>query len=114
MPPRPTAHWPASGTATAGANQQLTLTAAGELRLYNGSKCLDVVGRGTANGTAVDIWDCNGQTNQQFRLNSNGSVTAVGANKCLDVSAFGTANGTKVQIWDCLGATNQQWTRVAS
>ncbi len=97
-----------------GANQQFTLTAAGELRLYNGAKCLDVVGRGTANGTAVDIWDCNGQTNQQFRLNSNGSVTAVGANKCLDVSAFGTANGTKVQIWDCLGATNQQWTRVGA
>jgi hypothetical protein len=97
-----------------GTNQRLTLTAAGELRLYNGSKCLDVLGRGTANGTAVEIWDCNGQTNQQFRLNSNGSVTAVGAGKCLDVSAFGTANGTKVQIWDCLGATNQQWTRVTS
>ncbi|WP_200942818.1 RICIN domain-containing protein [Cellulomonas sp. Root485] len=97
-----------------GANQQLTLTAAGELRLYNGTKCLDVVGRGTANGTGVEIWDCNGGTNQQFRLNSNGSITAVGANKCLDVSAFGTANGTKVQIWDCLGATNQQWTRVGA
>ena len=78
--------------------------------MYDGSKCLDVNGPGTANGTAVIIWDCNGQTNQQWRLNANGTITAVGANKCLDVSG-GTANGTKVHIWTCTGGTNQQWTR---
>ncbi|MEU8279996.1 RICIN domain-containing protein, partial [Microbispora bryophytorum] len=75
-------------------------------------KCLDVNGAGTANGTSVLIWDCNGQNNQKWRLNSDGSITAVGANKCLDVSGNGTANGTKMQIYTCNGQNNQKWTRV--
>ncbi|MFD2352970.1 ricin-type beta-trefoil lectin domain protein [Nonomuraea ferruginea] len=91
------------------ANQQWTVTSAGELRVYGG-KCLDVNGAGTADGTAVIIWDCNGQNNQKWRLNTDGSITAVGANKCLDVN--GTANGTKARIWTCTGGTNQRWTRV--
>ncbi|MEV4116532.1 ricin-type beta-trefoil lectin domain protein, partial [Nonomuraea sp. NPDC049695] len=82
-----------------------------ELRVYGG-KCLDVNGAGTADGTAVIIWDCNGQNNQKWRLNADGTITAVGANKCLDVSGYGTANGTKVQIWTCTGGTNQKWTRI--
>ena len=28
--------------------------------------CLDVTGNGTANGTAVEIWNCNGGSNQQW------------------------------------------------
>jgi len=28
--------------------------------------CLDVTGAGTANGTAVQIWTCNGGTNQKW------------------------------------------------
>jgi hypothetical protein len=80
------------------------------LRVY-GSKCLDVSNGGTANGTAVLIWDCNGQSNQQFRVNTDGTVTAVAANKCLDVAGSGTSNGTKVDIWDCTGGANQKWTR---
>ncbi|MDA0637785.1 ricin-type beta-trefoil lectin domain protein [Nonomuraea sp. MCN248] len=92
------------------ANQQWTVTSAGELRVY-GTKCLDVNGGGTADGSAVIIWDCNGQNNQKWRLNADGSITAVGANKCLDVSGAGTANGTRAQIWTCHGGANQKWTR---
>ncbi|MGW7259165.1 RICIN domain-containing protein [Streptomyces sp. NPDC054834] len=29
-------------------------------------KCLDATGRGTANGTRTEIWDCNGGANQQW------------------------------------------------
>ncbi len=94
-----------------GANQSFSLTAAGELRTYNGTKCLDVYNQSTTNGAAVEIWDCNGQTNQQFRLNTDGTITAVGANKCLDVTGAGTANGTKVEIWDCNGGSNQKWAK---
>ncbi|MGI5270444.1 ricin-type beta-trefoil lectin domain protein [Nonomuraea sp. CA-218870] len=90
------------------ANQQWTVTSAGELRVYGG-KCLDVNGGGTADGSAVIIWDCNGQNNQKWRHNTDGTITAVGANKCLDVSA--TANGTRTQIWTCHGGANQKWTR---
>jgi hypothetical protein len=30
------------------------------------NKCLDVTGNGTANGTKVEIWDCNGGANQKW------------------------------------------------
>ncbi|MEV7965987.1 lectin [Sphaerisporangium sp. NPDC088356] len=92
------------------ANQQWTLTSAGELRVYGG-KCLDVYQQSTADGAQVQIWDCNGQSNQKWRLNGDGSITAVGANKCLDVPNYSTANGVKLQIWSCTGAANQLWTK---
>ncbi|MFC4531060.1 lectin, partial [Sphaerisporangium dianthi] len=92
-------------------NQQWTLTAASELRVYGG-KCLDVDGASTADGAKVQIWDCNGQNNQKWRFNSDGTITAVGANKCLDVPNYSTANGVKLQIWSCGTAANQRWTRV--
>lgn len=31
-----------------------------------GPGCLDATGGGTANGTAVEIWTCNGQSNQKW------------------------------------------------
>ena len=74
-----------------------------------GNKCLDASGRGTTNGTAVIIWDCNGQTNQQWNVNSNGTITGVQSGLCLDANAAGTANGTKIILWACHGGTNQQW-----
>jgi hypothetical protein len=76
-----------------------------------GNKCLDANARGTADGTAVIIWDCNGQTNQQWNVNSNGTITGVQSGKCLDATGAGTANGTKIIIWTCNGQSNQQWTR---
>jgi hypothetical protein len=79
------------------------------LRGSGSGRCLDVTGRGTANGTAVEIWDCNGGTNQQWSLLSNGALQVYG-NKCLDVPGHATAAGTKVAIWDCTGGANQQWT----
>ena len=75
-------------------------------------KCLDVAGANSANGTAVQLWDCNGTNAQQWTFGTDGTVRALG--KCLDVRDNGTANGTRVQIWDCSGAANQRWTATAS
>jgi hypothetical protein len=61
--------------------------------------CLDVVGQGTANGTAVQLWSCSGNPNQQWTY--NGTTLTVYGDKCLDVTGGGTANGTRLQIWDC-------------
>ncbi|GAB3809584.1 non-reducing end alpha-L-arabinofuranosidase family hydrolase [Micromonospora zhanjiangensis] len=72
-----------------------------------GGKCLDANGAGTANGTAVIIWDCNGQANQQWNINSNNTISGVQSGRCLDV--WGTGNGQQVQIYDCHGQANQQW-----
>jgi beta-glucanase (GH16 family) len=70
-------------------------------------KCVDVNGASSANGTAVQLYDCNGSTAQQWTVGSDGTIRALG--KCLDVNAGGTADGTKVQLYDCNGSAAQQW-----
>ena len=71
-------------------------------------KCVDVAAAGTAHGTAVQLYSCNGSNAQQWTLAADGSVRALG--KCLDVSAASTADGAKVQLWDCNGTVAQRWT----
>ncbi len=72
-----------------------------------GGKCVDVAGANTANGTAVQLYDCNGTGAQQWTVGTDGTVRALG--KCLDVTGAGTANGTQVQLYDCNGTAAQQW-----
>ncbi|MER6467870.1 ricin-type beta-trefoil lectin domain protein [Streptomyces collinus] len=75
-------------------------------------KCLDVAGANSANGTAVQLYDCNGSTAQQWTLPGDGSVRALGA--CLDVTSASTADGAKVQLYDCNGSGAQKWSYDAS
>ncbi|WP_262056878.1 lectin [Streptomyces sp. STR69] len=70
-------------------------------------KCVDVNGANSANGTAVQLYDCNGSAAQQWTVGSDGTIRALG--KCLDVNAGGTADGTKVQLYDCNGSAAQKW-----
>ncbi|WP_433219202.1 ricin-type beta-trefoil lectin domain protein [Dactylosporangium sp. CS-047395] len=81
---------------------------AGQIVGYGG-KCVDVAGASSANGTAVQLYDCNGTTAQKWTRASDGTLRALG--KCMDVAAAGTANGTKVQLYDCNGTNAQKWTR---
>ncbi|GAB3949898.1 ricin-type beta-trefoil lectin domain protein [Kribbella albertanoniae] len=72
-------------------------------------KCVDVAGANSADGTAVQLYDCNGSAAQQWTRPGNGTLQALG--KCLDVAGGGTADGTRVQLWSCVaGSPNQQWT----
>jgi len=91
------------------ANQQFSYTSAAQLQIAG--KCLDANGQGTANGTKVILWTCNGQANQQWKLSVNGTITGVQSGLCLDVSGAATANGSLVQLWFCNGQANQEWTR---
>ncbi len=68
--------------------------------------CLDVRSSGTANGTPVQVYTCNGTGAQQWTYVEAGS-TLHALNKCLDISGGGTANGTKVQLWDCNNTGSQ-------
>ncbi|MGR3867987.1 ricin-type beta-trefoil lectin domain protein [Streptomyces graminifolii] len=70
-------------------------------------KCVDVNGANSANGTAVQLYDCNGSAAQQWTVGSDGTIRALG--KCLDVASGGTADGTKVQLYDCNGSAAQKW-----
>ncbi|MFF1822062.1 family 16 glycosylhydrolase [Kribbella sp. NPDC058245] len=75
-------------------------------------KCLDVAGANAADGTAVQLYDCNGTAAQTWSRPGDGTIRALG--KCLDVANAGTADGTKVQIATCNGNTAQQWTANAA
>ncbi|AEY85529.1 chitinase [Streptomyces hygroscopicus subsp. jinggangensis 5008] len=92
---------PASGAAAA--TGQITSLA---------GKCVDVAGATTGNGTAVQLYTCNGSAAQQWDVRSDGTIRALG--KCLDVASAGTANGTRVQLWDCNGSAAQQRTVTAA
>ncbi|MFJ9692231.1 ricin-type beta-trefoil lectin domain protein [Kitasatospora sp. NPDC101183] len=84
------------------------------ISVFNSSKCLDVQGGNTGNGTPVQIYSCNGTASQWWATTDKPdgigmTVSALG--KCLDVTASGTTDGTKVQLWDCNGSDAQRWVR---
>ncbi|MBB5873903.1 hypothetical protein F4553_007337 [Allocatelliglobosispora scoriae] len=73
-----------------------------------GGKCVDVAGDDVGvNGTAVQLWDCQGfAVDQRWTWNGT-ALTTLG--RCLDVSNNGTANGSLLHLWDCNGGGAQQW-----
>jgi glucosylceramidase len=71
-------------------------------------KCIDVAGANSADGTAVNLYDCNGSTAQQWSRPGDGTVRALG--KCLDVANGSTADGAVTQLYTCNGSAAQQWT----
>ncbi|MBO4257297.1 ricin-type beta-trefoil lectin domain protein [Streptomyces griseorubiginosus] len=75
-------------------------------------KCLDVAGANSADGTAVQLYDCNGTAAQQWTVGSDGTIRALG--KCLDVTGNSTADGAQLQLWSCTGGANQKWTVTAA
>lgn len=80
----------------------------GQLVGGQSGRCVDVPNSTTANGTQLQLWDCDGSTKQRWTHTSGKQLTVYG-NKCLDANGNGTANGTAVIIWDCHGGLNQQW-----
>jgi hypothetical protein len=72
-----------------------------------GGKCVDVAGANSANGTPVQLYDCNGSAAQQWTVGADGTIRALG--KCLDVPSGSTADGAKLQLWDCNGSGAQRW-----
>jgi hypothetical protein len=71
------------------------------------NKCLDISNSGTADGTKIQIWTCNGSGAQQWTIAGDGTLRALG--KCLDVKGSGTVNGTVVQLYTCNGTGAQVW-----
>jgi predicted alpha-1,6-mannanase (GH76 family) len=98
-------------------NQKFTLTSRnggaapafgpGPVKSGIGGKCLDDLAGSAADGTKVDLYDCNGTPAQNWTANADGTLTVNG--KCLDAYAAGTGNGTLLDLWDCNGGANQVW-----
>src|SRR5262249_32050791 len=68
-------------------------------------RCVDVPGFSTADGTTLDLWDCNGGGNQSWNHTAKNELTVYG-NKCL-------RSGDPAQINECTGAATEQWTVAA-
>ena len=79
----------------------------GTLTVFSPAQCLDVVGGGTANGTPVQIYGCNGGASQQWVLRPDGTVVNPLSGRCLD--APNSASGVQLQIHDCGGGANQKF-----
>jgi beta-glucanase (GH16 family) len=71
------------------------------------NKCIDIPGANPADGTQLQIWDCNGTVAQQWTFATDGTVRAMG--KCMDVAWGSTANGANIQIVGCNGNPAQQF-----
>ncbi|TFK97690.1 ricin B lectin domain-containing protein [Pterulicium gracile] len=77
----------------------------------NGNKCLTVAGGVFANGTPVQINDCNGSPSQKWVIKrGRGQVKVSGTNFCLDATSATPPDGTGLKIWQCYDdLVAQQW-----
>ncbi|MEZ0094014.1 RICIN domain-containing protein [Streptacidiphilus sp. EB129] len=84
----------------------------------NSGKCVDARAAGTANGTAVQQYSCNGTGAQQwtFTATSGGYFqvgSALSAAQVWDVTNVSPADSAPIQLWTYGGGNNQQWQPVA-
>jgi hypothetical protein len=85
----------------------------------NSGKCADAAAAGTANGTVVQQYTCNGTSAQVWQLVATDSgyykvLTQNATAQGWDVTGgtTATADGVKIQLWANGGATNQQFQTV--
>jgi non-reducing end alpha-L-arabinofuranosidase len=71
------------------------------------AKCVDDNALSTADGTKIQMWDCNGGANQQWTVEPDGTLQVYG--KCMDITGANYSNGTNIELWTCNGGANQQW-----
>jgi hypothetical protein len=70
--------------------------------------CLEVLSQGTANGSAVDVYTCNGGSNQKWTYTNN-TLVGTQSGKCITIPGSNTANGTNLDIETCGTGSNQKW-----
>lgn len=88
----------------------------GAIKVYNQrKKCVDDFRSRMANGTKVDLYDCNGTLAQTWTTFPDGSLRRFGGyktvntGKCLTITGGKSANGTKVELSSCTGSAAQRW-----
>jgi len=72
-----------------------------------GGKCIDVPNSNPADGTQLQMYDCNGTAAQSWTFAADGTVRAFG--KCMDVAWGSRDNGAIIQIVGCSGNPAQQF-----
>ncbi|KAL0063873.1 hypothetical protein AAF712_009227 [Marasmius tenuissimus] len=86
----------------------------GQIKTFNGQKCLDVRGGDPSNGNLLQVWSCSeGNTNQLWNIggavDGQWLITWAGRNKCVDVKDGNYNVGNDLQIWDCDATNRNQW-----
>ncbi|MGW1340450.1 RICIN domain-containing protein [Kribbella sp. NPDC002412] len=81
-------------------------------------KCVDARAAGTANGTVIQQYSCNGTQAQQYQFQpTSDGFTRVNnrndATKSIDVTNVSSADNAGLQLWTYGGGANQQWKAVA-
>ncbi|WP_329303213.1 ThuA domain-containing protein [Streptomyces sp. NBC_00659] len=76
--------------------------------------CVDARSAGTANGTAVQQYTCNGTQAQQFQFRSTDSgytriALRMNPQQVVDVTDRSTADNAPLQLWSWSNGQNQQW-----
>jgi hypothetical protein len=100
-------------SAAASAAQALPTDFATVMNAASG-RCLDAYAAGTANGTVVQQYKCNGSAAQQwsFTATSDGYIRINNRNntgQVVDVADVSTADSAPVHLWAYGGGANQQW-----
>jgi predicted alpha-1,2-mannosidase len=75
-------------------------------------KCVDDSGAGTSNGTAIQIYTCNGTSAQTWTVAPDHTLQVL--SDCMDVTDGATTAGTKIQLHTCNGTEAQQWQQNSS
>ncbi len=81
------------------------------------NKCVDARGAGTANGTAIQQYTCNGTQAQEFQLQYvDGPYVKItnrnDSTEVLDVTNVSTSDNAPIQLWTYGAGKNQQWQAV--
>ena len=76
--------------------------------LVAADKCIDDAGSSTGNGSAIQVFTCNGTVAQGWAWNSSDG-TLRSLKKRMDVTGGATASGTAVQLWECNRTGAQEW-----
>ncbi|KAJ8508457.1 hypothetical protein ONZ45_g9262 [Pleurotus djamor] len=102
-----------SSSSTSSTSSPPTSTPNPSVRLHpngNNNKCVDVKGDIRANGTPVQIYDCNGSGAQNWSVKKGSTkVQLTGTNFCLDAGT-NPASGVGMKIWICYdNLPAQQW-----
>jgi beta-glucanase (GH16 family) len=72
------------------------------------SRCIDIPGANPADGTRLQMYDCNGTSAQSWTFNSDGTLRSMG--KCMDPAGGTLTNGTPIQLVACNGNPVQRFT----
>lgn len=84
------------------------LSQTGTIRIHG--KCLNIVSNGTANGSKIQLWSCNGGANEEWAIaGAYGELYNPVSGKCLEDYDSSTRNGTQLDIWTCNLGNNQNW-----